>query len=66
MRFYFAGKINKNCWRHQIVGGLRDSYLPESRVREIRMDEHGDDLYVGPFFMSCDHGCFHGKDTHAF
>jgi hypothetical protein len=22
-------------------------------------------LYVGPFFVGCDHGCFHGKNSHG-
>src|SRR5690606_2244783 len=56
---YMAGKIAKNCWRHTIVTGLRDhqyAYGPLSQP---------DFTYTGPFFVNCDHGCFHGPGQHG-
>jgi|AntAceMinimDraft_12_1070368.scaffolds.fasta_scaffold01772_8 hypothetical protein len=56
---YLAGKIRKHCWRHRLVSGLRqhswdDGCLPQS-----------DFTYVGPFFVGCDHGCFHNNFSHG-
>jgi len=56
---YLAGKIRKNCWRHGLVSGLRyhswsDGVLPQPAF-----------VYVGPFFVGCDHGCFHNKSSHG-
>lgn len=66
MKFYFAGKIGRDDWRHSIVLGLRDA------IRDIQVEDygHGDAIarlpeewpvlrgavlgqhdYVGPFFM---------------
>lgn len=70
-RIYLAGKIGKNDWRHTIVDGLREAVsgsCPEpndmnwpilSRAIFNRFD------YVGPFFISCDHGCFHVPHGHG-
>lgn len=60
LKIYLAGKIEKNCWRHDIAPGLRgatsrgsaDTVLPNITT-------------CGPFFMSCDHGCAHGPSTHG-
>jgi len=56
---YLAGKIRQNCWRHGLLSGLRghqwiDGILPQNGFN-----------CVGPFFVSCDHGCFHGPSTHG-
>ncbi len=56
---YLAGKIRKHCWRHGLVSGLRqhswdDGVLPQDAF-----------VYVGPFFVGCDHGCFHNKSSHG-
>lgn len=59
MKFYLAGKISKNDWRHKICPELRGA-IPGDEVKTI--NGH---TCVGPFFISCDHGCYHGKRTHA-
>jgi len=64
-KIYLAGKVTKNCWRHKIVDGLRgkdwdDGPLPCA----VYIDGESFD-YTGPFFVSCDHGCYHGEGTHG-
>jgi hypothetical protein len=56
---YLAGKIGKNDWRHKLLPGLRGHSweLGPITVQGFK--------YVGPFFMSCDHGCRHGRSTHG-
>ncbi len=56
---YFAGKIAKNDWRHRIVSGLRNALYEEGPF------DAGGYIYCGPFFVSCDHGCNHGPNTHG-
>ena len=58
-KIYLAGKIGKNDWRHSLI--------PELRGREwqhgpIEMPNYS---YVGPFFVSCDHGCNHVLNSHG-
>lgn len=65
MRIYLAGKIGKNCWRHDIVRGLRgagDIGLPWPTLERAIDGTHD---YVGPFFVSCDHGCAHAPSQHG-
>ena len=53
-KIYCAGKISKNSGPRVI------DYKPiERKIGEKSF------LYVGPFFVSCDHGCFHGKESHG-
>lgn len=54
LKIYFAGPIEKNCWRHKIVPGLREG--------RPNIEPH---QYVGPFFVGCDHGCAHGRTSHG-
>jgi hypothetical protein len=58
-RVYLAGKIRSDCWRHGLVEGLC-----------YHLWEHGpliqpDYIYVGPFFVSCGHGCYFRAATHG-
>lgn len=68
-RFYLAGKVSKNCWRHSIVRDLRgaeiladaefyNSYILKNAIFGV-FD------YVGPYFICCDHGCCHRKGHHG-
>ena len=70
---YLAGKIAKNGWRDTIVKGLRGHGMgscgdvtpyeePPGILEGAIFGEHH---YTGPFFLSCDHGCFHGRRTHG-
>lgn len=63
-RVYYAGKIGKNDWRHSLYSGLRhhtsdqvDEYTQPLTISSV--------TYAGPYFISCDHGCYHGKNTHG-
>lgn len=68
MRIYLAGKISTNCWRHRIVSGLRNLITAEQAAttwpiaQRVIFAEHD---YTGPYFISCDHGCAHGNETHG-
>ncbi len=62
MKFYFAGKIKKYCWRHGMVTGLHNAE-PDSRPLQRAIG--GIHEYTGPFFASCDHGCYHGDNKHG-
>ena len=64
---YLAGKIRKNDWRSAIVTDIRsiasgtDYILSDHTVKTII-----NSLWVsGPFFISCDHGCYHGDQSHG-
>ena len=64
---YLAGKIHMNGWRKAIVPKLRDI---ASNVDDIFGTDCAEtvieNLYVtGPFFISCDHGCYHGEGSHG-
>jgi hypothetical protein len=58
-RVYFAGKIQQNCWRHTLIEGLRDHHW---RLGPLVQQGF---ICVGPFFISCDHGCYHKQNTHG-
>jgi len=56
---YLAGKIDKNDWRHSVIPQL-SRY--DDCLEHIDMDDF---IYVGPFYKSCDHGCFHSDGSHG-
>jgi hypothetical protein len=58
-RVYLAGKIQANCWRHDLVPGLRGH---DWAMGDIDTDDFS---YVGPFFVSCDHRCYHVANSHG-
>ena len=65
---YLAGKIRKNGWRNTIVPGLRNHWCEAQDVTEANQYEKTifDHVYTsGPFFISCDHGCYHGDNIHG-
>lgn len=57
-KIYFAGKISKYNWRNQLLNKFRIDEEDEPYI----IDEFE---YTGPFFISCDHGCYHGDNTHG-
>lgn len=70
-KVYFAGKISKNDWRHTIVYENIDA---DTHRWFISLDEDYIDFpvvlnntfeYCGPYFLGCDHGCYHGDNTHG-
>lgn len=64
---YLAGKITKNDWRNSIVKELRGHVFDVHAIYSTQpADTYIDNMYVtGPFFISCDHGCYHGHDSHG-
>lgn len=56
---YMAGKITQNGWRHPLVAGLREHEYEDGLLLQ------DDFTYTGPFFVGCDHGCFHGPSQHG-
>lgn len=71
MSIYLAGKIAQNDWRHDVVGqelryawgseGAESTFQPWPKLPTTFPSLR----YVGPYFMSDDHGCGHGPGTHG-
>lgn len=65
-RIYLAGKIAPGDWRHTAVPRLREAMHaddgPWSTLKAAVLTKFD---YVGPFFISCDHGGFHGPASHG-
>lgn len=61
---YLAGKIRQSGWRENICGyrcgGHTDSY---GFYDDLVIN--GNLTVTGPFFISCDHGCYHGENSHG-
>jgi hypothetical protein len=67
---YFAGKIGRNDWRHNILSNHLLRYaIDASEGRDLFNPGFTLDCeiytYGGPFFLSCDHGCYHGQNNHG-
>lgn len=68
---YLAGKISKDDWRHELIGwDLRGTWQPNEDDPSqpwpvIKNGVLGTFDYVGPYFISDDHGCGHGPNTHG-
>ena len=58
-KVYLAGKIRQTCWRHLLIDGLRNHSWNDGALTQVDFD------YLGPFFISCDHGCYHRDTTHG-
>lgn len=74
LSIYFAGKIGKGDWRHEIIPDLRGAWSGEEcqggadtkSISPIIWEEGGHTLQcAGPYFVACDHGCYHGTSTHG-
>jgi hypothetical protein len=65
---YFAGKIGKNDWRHLIVPELRGAIFDGDDAALFNPTfvlRCAGFVYGGPFFVSCDHGCWHTMGKHG-
>lgn len=68
-KFYLAGKISKNGWRHDIVKVLRNDYCLHSsasfwpRLEKVIFEQFD---YTGPYFTGCNHGCTHAAGEHTW
>ena len=67
LKVYLAGKISSNGWRQSIVD-IRNNFSGDEKWK-IRNGETIRYSYkieiVGPFFLSCDHSCYHGENSHG-
>jgi very-short-patch-repair endonuclease len=72
INIYLAGKIAYDDWRHRVVSGLREAnsklYDFDDRYYWPILENSilGEHNYTGPFFISCDHGCFHKPHSHGY
>ncbi|MFF5537802.1 DUF559 domain-containing protein [Streptomyces cinerochromogenes] len=68
---YLAGKIGPGDWRYDLIGyRLRgawevDDHHPSEPWPVLKRGVLGFFDYVGPYFVSDDHGCGHGPNTHG-
>lgn len=68
---YLAGKISKGDWRHDVVplraawGRDNSGEMPTVGWPVLPKSVLGTFDYVGPHFISDDHGCAHGRDRHG-
>ena len=58
MKIYLAGKIDRWDWRNEII--QTHDLNPGDDAVTIH-----NDVYVGPYFISCGHGLSHGDSTHG-
>lgn len=72
LNVYLAGKIECNGWRQQLIDIRNDDDLHSIRdegnyqlLKSKRIEYADGILITGPFFISCDHGCYHGEHTHG-
>lgn len=70
VRVYCAGKISKNDWRHDLFRGLRGRRLERVHDGPLIVDgpkpaTRDGFEYSGPYFVQCDHGCYHGPNKHG-
>jgi hypothetical protein len=69
VRIYAAGKITKNGWRHKLFpvesGYDYSNSTAYAWPDEIAIPGLPGAVYVGPHFLSDDHGCFHGENLHG-
>lgn len=70
VRVYLCGPVKKNCWRHQLVPGLRHEFPADGEralhdvLTELPTISTGFTCN-GPWFVGCDHGCMHGRCSHG-
>ncbi|MBL0385623.1 hypothetical protein JJB07_03075 [Tumebacillus sp. ITR2] len=64
-KVYLAGKITKNGWRSDIFSELRDAELYNEKGAIHPPSPVDGFSYSGPYFLTCDHGCYHGEYTHG-
>ena len=64
---YLAGKIRKNGWRNIVAPDIRAAALSADEVYEntFTVTKIPSLITSGPYFICCDHGCYHGDGTHG-
>ena len=67
LNVYLAGKIEANGWRQQIVD-IRNNISGDEKdkIRKGITLNYNDNIRIAcPFFLSCDHSCYHGNNSHG-
>lgn len=70
LNVYLAGKISNRDWRQQIVDirnnqNLSGDNYSVNKIKNVKI-KYKDNIYItGPFFLSCDHSCYHGENCHG-
>ena len=64
---YLAGKIEQNGWRELIVGYRCNGLYcgDEIDLNKYYVSFKNKAIITGPWFLACDHGCYHGDNTHG-
>ena len=62
---YLAGKISRDDWRNVFCNYRGIPCEPEVIAAGYECDVSDALTITGPFFISCDHGCYHGDNTHG-
>lgn len=62
---YLAGKIWKNDWRNAFCDYRGVPEDPMKIAQGYECDASAYMTITGPFFISCDHGCYHGDRSHG-
>lgn len=63
---YLAGKIKPNDWRNRFYNYRCIGYEDSDKIAEGWTINANNFLTItGPFFLSCDHGCYHGDGQHG-
>jgi hypothetical protein len=66
-KVYLAGKISSKGWREELIP-IRNNFSgnEKSKIRNGYTLKYNDEItIVGPFFLSCDHSCYHGDNSHG-
>lgn len=62
---YLAGKISPNDWRNTFCNYRYAANNPEDIWNGCIVEVNNNLSITGPFFISCDHGCYHGDEKHG-
>lgn len=62
---YLAGKIQPNDWRNRFCYYRHVPDEPEDIANGCILGVDDSLSITGPFFISCDHGCYHGDGKHG-
>lgn len=75
LHVYIAGRISKNDWRREIDAIVDPNAISDSEGKDhllacgfpiVDAEVDGFTYHcTGPFFVRCDHGCAHGRNSHG-
>lgn len=62
---YLAGAIKKNDWRNNFIHYRGEPHDPRDIGNGYIAHVNNNLSITGPFFIACDHGCYHGDTKHG-